>query len=147
MKWTQEERERVVELHSFGHSTKYIAEQTGRTCNSIGMMLHRAGAIRNKPWTTKRIELVRILHKQGRTDRQIGLVLKKSKYCIYQQRRKMGLCNERKMDAGAGQSATGNGKERAYEPSDCEGYAAKSQVSGEEGTQSGYPTRKKPYTG
>jgi len=89
MKWSEEERRKVIAMFKQGKAKKHIARMLGRTTASIVMMLHREGVVRNRQWTLRQIETARLLYAQGKTDREVGRILGRTKGAIRMQRNSM----------------------------------------------------------
>lgn len=124
MKWSDEERRKVIAMFKRGKGKKHIAEVLGRTTASIVMMLHREGVVRNRQWTLRQIETARLLYEQGKTDREVGRILGRTKGAIRMQRHSMKEAeNDRKVVTGRNQSVEADDSIGQDKQADCLGYA------------------------
>ena len=90
-KWKSSERGDAIRRFKQGESIADIALFCERTKSSVSMMLHRAGVVRNRAWTTKEMISIVRLHDDGKTDREIGRMLGRTKNAIHVRRYAMKM--------------------------------------------------------
>lgn len=80
--WIETEVTRLIEMHGQGNGYQPIADELGRTYNSVGRkvaLLRREGRIRRRkrPWTSQHSEKLKQLYEEGKTVNQIARIMRR----------------------------------------------------------------------